>query len=62
MHKSYLEAGAEIIITSSYQASLQGFHDHMSVEDDKAMQYMESSVILAREAIDEYCSQPHVEG
>lgn len=54
VHRSYLEAGAEIIITSSYQASIQGFSEHLGVEKDKAIELMECSVHVAREVANEY--------
>ncbi|XP_068245597.1 homocysteine S-methyltransferase YbgG-like [Palaemon carinicauda] len=54
VHKAYLEAGAEIIITSSYQASIQGFCSHLEVDEKKAMEHMELSVQLAKDAVKEY--------
>ncbi|KAK7062931.1 hypothetical protein SK128_001602 [Halocaridina rubra] len=54
VHKSYLEAGAEILITSSYQTSVQGFRKHMGVEEEAAIEFMKQSVHLANEAVEEY--------
>jgi homocysteine S-methyltransferase len=52
-HKAYLAAGAEIIVTASYQASRAGFHQlGISAEDADAL--ILSSVALARQAIHEY--------
>lgn len=52
-HLAFLEAGAEIIVSASYQASRQGF---MSVgcSADEANALIARSVQLAREARDEY--------
>jgi len=54
-HRAYLEAGAECIISASYQASCAGFmsHGHNAAEADRLIA---SSVELARTARDEYLS------
>lgn len=53
-HKAYLRAGANIITTSSYQASLAGFAAHLGTSDEQGMELMRDSVRLARRAIREY--------
>jgi len=50
-HLSYLEAGAECLITSSYQASIQGFLD-LGHDLDEAKKYILRSVELAVRARD----------
>ncbi|WOK91765.1 hypothetical protein Cni_G00456 [Canna indica] len=54
VHLDYLEAGAHIIITSSYQATLQGFKSRgFSTEESEAL--LRKSVGIACEARDIYC-------
>jgi homocysteine S-methyltransferase len=48
-HAAYYAAGAQVVITSSYQASFQGFATH-GIEHAKAAQLLRRSVELAREA------------
>ena len=55
-HRAYLDAGAEIIISASYQASRAGFHQ-LGIDADDADDLIASSVSLACRARDEYCEQ-----
>ncbi|KAG7163750.1 Homocysteine S-methyltransferase 1-like [Homarus americanus] len=57
VHTTFLEAGADIIITASYQASIPGFQDHLGTTQDEAERIMNTSVSLAKEAIQEYESK-----
>jgi homocysteine S-methyltransferase len=34
VHRAYLDAGADVVITSSYQASIEGFRKRGVAEDD----------------------------
>lgn len=52
-HRAYLEAGAEIIISASYQASRAGFHQ-VGIDADEADALIASSVALARRAVEEF--------
>lgn len=52
-HKSYLRAGAQILVTASYQASRAGFHQR-GIDADEADLLIASSVALARRAIAEF--------
>jgi homocysteine S-methyltransferase len=52
-HRAYLDAGADIIVTASYQASREGFMSHGIAPDD-ADQLILSSVELAQAARDEF--------
>jgi len=54
-HRAYLDAGADCIISASYQASRAGFmsHGHSAAEADRLIV---SAVELARTARDEYLS------
>ncbi len=55
-HRAYLDAGAEIVISASYQASRAGFHQ-FGVASDDADRLIASSVSLARQACDEFAAQ-----
>ncbi|KAG6438295.1 hypothetical protein SASPL_103232 [Salvia splendens] len=58
VHLDYLEAGADIILTASYQATIQGFKNKgYSVEQGENM--LRKSVELAREARDIYYTRCH---
>ena len=50
----YLEAGAEVIITASYQASVEGFCEHLKVSEVEAFDLIKRSVTLAHGVRDEY--------
>ncbi|KAL5479331.1 hypothetical protein EMCRGX_G022841 [Ephydatia muelleri] len=54
IHLSHLNAGASIIITASYQASVAGFCEHLQVSTSEAMGLIERSVSLARQARDDF--------
>jgi len=53
-HSLFLEAGAEVIITASYQASVEGFCEHLKVSEIEAIDLIKRSVTLTQEARDEY--------
>ncbi|XP_061171736.1 homocysteine S-methyltransferase YbgG-like [Saccostrea echinata] len=53
LHKSYLEAGADTVITVTYQATVEGFKKFLGVTTEKAMELIKSGVKLAREACEE---------
>ena len=53
VHASYLSAGADVIISASYQASLPGFAEQ-GIPENTAAQLLKKSVHLARAARDEY--------
>lgn len=52
-HRAYLDAGAEVVISASYQASRAGFHQ-LGIDADDADALIASSVSLARQACDEF--------
>ena len=52
VHSMYLEAGADIIISSSYQATVDGF-EKKGIDKDKALSLIALSVDLAVKARDE---------
>lgn len=53
VHKEYLEAGADCIITSSYQASLEGFLEK-GFSEKKANELICSSIKIAKDTRDEF--------
>jgi len=55
-HRYYLDAGADCIITASYQASEDGF-TALGVSPDLAPKLITKSVELAHQAIDEYLEE-----
>lgn len=52
-HRAFLDAGAEIVTSASYQASRAGFAQ-LGIDADEADRLIASSVALARRACDEY--------
>lgn len=59
VHQEYLEAGAEVIITASYQATIPGFQSK-GLQVDEAETLLRRSVQLAQEARDsfwDHCQQ-----
>ncbi len=53
VHLSYLEAGANCIISASYQATVKGFMDY-GLSEGEAVSLLRKSVALANEARDEF--------
>lgn len=53
VHHDYFKAGADCVITSSYQATFEGFRCR-GLSDDRARELMVSSVTLARKARDRF--------
>lgn len=52
-HRAFLDAGAECVITASYQANRAGFAK-LGIDVDEADALILSSIALAKRAIDEY--------
>lgn len=57
VHLDYLAAGADCIITASYQATIPGFRSKGFVEED-ARDLIRRAVSVAKEARDEFWSKP----
>lgn len=51
---SYLEHGADIITTASYQASIPGFQKHLGITEEKSQDLIKLSVELAKKARADY--------
>jgi len=58
VHLTYLEAGAQCITTSSYQATIPGFMS-LGCDRDAAQEYILKSVHLAEEAIKRFKASGH---
>lgn len=56
VHRDYFEAGADIAITASYQATFQGFA-RRGLTTSQTEQLLRTSVLLAAEARDDYLRQ-----
>lgn len=57
VHCDFLAAGADCIVTSSYQASLQGFHKR-GLSQERGAELLSDSVRLAIDARDGFWSEP----
>ena len=53
-HLAYLQAGAQILITASYQASIQGFKNRLGVDKNKAEELLFLTTQVARDAIQKF--------
>lgn len=53
-HVSYLKAGADLIETATYQASISGFVTHLGVTSDEALDLMRKAVNICKSAVDEF--------
>ncbi|XP_052784245.1 homocysteine S-methyltransferase YbgG-like [Mya arenaria] len=53
VHKNFLEAGSNLAVTTSYQASVGGFMEHLHITNSEAIELIQRSVHLARNACDE---------
>ena len=57
---SYLQYGADIITTASYQASVEGFCKHLKVPPSEALRLIGQSVSIAHKAKESFLKQPKV--
>jgi homocysteine S-methyltransferase len=57
VHREYLDAGADIVTTATYQASFAGFA-RRGLDSAAAARLMQSAVTLACEARDEFWAEP----
>lgn len=54
VHLDFLNAGAEIIITDSYQASVPGFMVHLNLDEESSYNLIKESVRIAKRAVNIY--------
>lgn len=57
VHRTYFEAGADVAITASYQATLDGFMQR-GMTEEAAISLIQKAVHLAKETRDAFWSQP----
>lgn len=53
-HLDFLEAGAEIILTNTYQASVEGYTEHLKLDRAQSVDLIKSTVQLAHVARDKF--------
>ncbi|MPC62189.1 Homocysteine S-methyltransferase YbgG [Portunus trituberculatus] len=53
-HHAFLEAGAEVLVCGSYQASVSGFQQHLSTTREEALALIGRSATLALDAVQEF--------
>ena len=61
VHLDYLRAGADVVTSASYQATVEGFM-RCGFTEEEAAAFLQKSVRLAREACELYCSERGVDG
>ncbi|CAH2267340.1 jg27523 [Pararge aegeria aegeria] len=61
-HLDFLRAGADVISTNSYQASIGGFMKHIGVTAEEAYNLIRRAVELAKRARQEYTEECHNQG
>ncbi|XP_018605690.2 uncharacterized protein LOC108933242 isoform X1 [Scleropages formosus] len=54
VHYRFLQSGADVITTATYQASVKGFIEHLGLSCDEASQLLMSGVQLARQTVQEF--------
>lgn len=57
LHKNFLKAGAEIILTVTYQAWVSGFMQHLNISDEEAFELIKKGVSIARQACKEVAQE-----
>lgn len=53
----FLLSGADVVTTATYQASIRGFTDHLSVTPEQARELLMSGVQLAKETTERFISE-----
>ncbi|XP_059617368.1 uncharacterized protein LOC132262201 [Phlebotomus argentipes] len=54
VHRDFLEAGAELIRTNTYQASIGNYMKHLGLSEEAAISLIQDTVGFAKEARDEF--------
>ncbi|XP_038050676.1 homocysteine S-methyltransferase YbgG-like [Patiria miniata] len=57
VHKSFLESGSDIIITATYQASIQGFIESVGLSREGALELFAVATRVAVEAVEEFWAE-----
>jgi len=53
-HLDFLENGAEVILTNTYQASVEGYQQHLKLDREQSIDLIKSTVKLAHVARDKF--------
>lgn len=56
-HKDFLNAGADIILTNTYQASVEGYTKYLNLSEDESIELIKNTVKLAHEAREMFLSE-----
>lgn len=56
-HLDFLRAGAEIVQTNTYQASVSGFMEHLNLSEQRSYELIKKAVELARTAVDRFMAE-----
>lgn len=56
-HLDFLRAGADIIETNTYQASISGLMEHLSITKDESINLLYEAVNLAKKAVNDYIKE-----
>nr|CAD7432388.1 unnamed protein product [Timema monikensis] len=56
-HLDFLHAGADAVMTNTYQASVDGFMTHLGLSREKSYNLIKKAVELANEAINIYMEE-----
>lgn len=59
-HLDFLEAGAEAIITNTYQASVEGYNQYLNYDDEQSIKLIKDTVQLAHVARSLYLKREDV--
>lgn len=59
-HLDFLEAGAEAIITNTYQASVEGYNKYLNFDNEKSIKLIKDTVKLAHVARSMYLQRGDV--
>lgn len=55
--KPFFAAGAETIITNTYQADIQLFHQHLNITREEAYNLIKDAVKMAKTAVERYLEE-----
>ncbi|KAF7286175.1 betaine-homocysteine S-methyltransferase-like isoform X2 [Rhynchophorus ferrugineus] len=56
-HLDFLRAGADLIITNTYQANVKLFKEHLNITDKEAYDLIKKAVLLAKTAVARYMEE-----
>uniref|UniRef100_A0A1B6LAI6 Hcy-binding domain-containing protein n=1 Tax=Graphocephala atropunctata TaxID=36148 RepID=A0A1B6LAI6_9HEMI len=50
--QDFIQSGAEMVMTNTYQATVDGFKKHLGFDQEKTLELVKSSITICKEAID----------